>query len=118
MKFLSVFWLLILLASPVWGQAVDQQAAKFVFDAATGPQSFGFSPPPAKGSMVCATFWGWQADAVVLDTAVSDNQGNTYDMTSSLESDGGAFIACAPNVVSSGTVTITDRKSTRLNSSH
>src|SRR4030095_4420577 len=108
MKFLSVFWLLILLASPVWGQVLNQQTAKFVFDAATGPQSFDFSPPPASGSMVCVTFWAWQStNDPTIGITVSDNQKNTYDTTGSLASLGGAFVACAPNVISSGTFTIT-----------
>jgi hypothetical protein len=107
MKFLSVFWLLILLASPVWGQAIDQQTAKFVRDAVIGAQSFSFSTLPASGSLVCATFWGWQQGASLDIQVVSDNQGNTYDLTSSLGSDGVASVACAPNVISSGTFTIT-----------
>jgi len=108
MKRLIILLFVLLLPLPAWAvPAVDQVVAKINFDNIIGAQDFSFGTLPAAGSVVCATFWAWANDDFDIST-VTDNQANTYVVTkTAVVAKSRAVIACAPNVNSSGTFTIT-----------
>lgn len=91
--------------------AIDKTSARGDVAASGTSNSLSFATLPAVGSNVFAIIAGadYGAGAAFI-TGVSDNQGNTYSLLS-LNPDGthrgGAYIAYAHNVASSGTFTVT-----------
>ena len=109
MRRLITILFVLLLPLPVWAvvPVVDQSVAKINLDIAVGAQDFSFGTLPAAGSTVCATFWAYANDDFDIDD-VTDNQANTYVVTkTAVVARSRAVIACAANVNSSGTFTIT-----------
>jgi len=109
MRRLITILFVLLFPLPAWAvvPVVDQVVAKINLDNVIGAQDFSFGTLPAAGSTVCATFWAWANDEFDIDTA-TDNQANTYVVTKTAAvAKSRAVIACAANVNSSGTFTIT-----------